>query len=271
MKPQHFLIYIGIICVYLLIVVSCRGGFGGVDLPTSGPTLDEQANALATQAALAATAAAEVASGTQAPFVPIPDDGPAAAMATAQAIDGNQVNPNPPTADILVDQAKDILADMEKAMRSIELPDFTPLLADRLTAVQATGDNSYTITTTDAEMTQAMRIAQTNLTNNGGTPTLQNPSVQFTNGNMILTGTISEPNLGEVTVAMQPVVVNGRLQFNITSAAIGSTNIPTFILNGAAATLNSTLGNLSDNLPAGYSLQGITITEGMMNMVIVKL
>ncbi len=269
MKPQNLLIYIGIICVYLLIAVSCRGRFNRAELPTSTPTLDEQANAVATQAALAATAAAEVASGTRVAFVPFPDDGPAAAMATAQAIDGNQTNPNP-TVDILVDQAKEMIADMEKAIRSIELPDFTPLLADRLTAVQATGDNSYTITTTDAEMTQAMLLAQTNLNNNGSTPTLQNPSVQFTNSNMILTGTISEPNLGEVTVTMQPVVSNGRLQFNITSAAIGSTTIPPFILNGAAATLNSTLGSLTNNLPAGYTLQSVAISEGIMQVFVVK-
>jgi len=270
MKPQHFLIYLGIIGIYLLATVSCRGGFGRVAQPASGPTLDEQANAMATQAAMAATAAAEVAAGTRVPFVPIPDAGPAAAMATAQAIDDNPALPNPTATDILVDQAIDIIVEAEQAMRSIELPDFTPFIAERLTAVQATGNNSYVITTTDAEITQAVLTAQTNLTNNGGTPTLQNPSVQFTNGTMILTGTMSEPNLGEVTVTMQPVVENGRLQFNITSASVSGTNIPTFILNGAAATLNGTLGTLTNNLPAGYTLQGVTISEGLMQVFVVK-
>ncbi|KAA3657897.1 MAG: hypothetical protein DWQ04_26750 [Chloroflexi bacterium] len=265
MKPQHILIYIGIIGIYLLIAVSCRGGFNRVELPASGPTLDEQANAMANQASAAATAAADVASGTRVPFVPISDEGPAAAMATSQAIDGNPANPNP--TDVLIDQAVDIIVEAEKAMRAIELPDFTPFIAERLTAVQVTGNNSYAITTSDAEMTQAMLTAQAN---DGSTPTLQNPSVQFTSGTMILTGTMSEPNLGEVTVTMQPVVENGRLQFNITSASVGSTNIPTFILNGTAATLNGTLGSLSNNLPAGYTLQGVAISEGIMQVFVVK-
>jgi len=269
MNKNLILIYICLICAYLLIASACRGGLHRGETPAAAPSLDEQANALAVQAAAAATAAAEVASGTRVPFVPIPDDGPAASMATAQAIDANPVRPT--ATDLLVDQAVDLIVDAEIALRAIELPDFTPFLADQFTAVQITGDNSVAITATDAQMTQAMLTAQTALTKNGGAPTLQNPSIQFTNGNMILHGTMSEPNLGEVTVTMQPVVVNGRLQFNLTSAAIGSTNIPTFILNGAAATLNSALGTLSNNLPAGYTLQSVAISEGLMQVFVVKI
>ena len=269
MKPQHVLIYICIILAYLLIAVSCRGGFNGTQEAPAAPSLDDQANALATQAAIAATAAAEVSTGTRVPYMPIPDDGPAAAMATVQAQDSS---PSSPTlSDQLANEALDLVTDLEIAMRSIELPDLAPIIADQLTAVNPTGDNSYSITTTDAEMTQAILAAEATMTNNSGQPVLQNPSVQFANGAMVLTGTINEPNLGTVTLMMQPVVENGRLQFNITSASVGTTNIPVFVLKGAAATLNGTLGSLTNNLPAGYTIQGVAISDGFMQVFIVKM
>ena len=269
MRPQYVLIYICIILAYLFIAVSCRGGFNRTQEAPAAPSLDEQANALATQAAIAATAAAEVSTGTRVPYVPIPDDGPAAAMATVQAQDSSPSNPS--ISDQLADEALDLVADLEIALRSIELPDLAPIIADQLTAVTPTGDSSYSITTTEADMTQAILTAQATITNNGGQPTLQNPSVQFTNGTMVLTGTISEPNVGNVSMTMQPVVENGRLQFNITSASVGTTNIPVFVLNGAAATLNGTLGSLTNNLPAGYTIQGVAISDGFMQVYIVKI
>ncbi|MCA9931979.1 MAG: hypothetical protein KC419_26020 [Anaerolineales bacterium] len=272
MKKEALIFYILLIILFLGAAVSCRGGFHPQKTEQT-LSLEQEAASVAAQAAAAATAAAEVASGTRVPFVPVPDAGPAAAMATVQALDPNQGSGNDPLTEqvgALATQAADLLEQAIDALGQVELPNFSDVLIEKFTAVQITGDNSYTVTLTDVEMTQKMQAAQAANAASGNFGTLQNPTAQFTNGQMIFSGTMTEPNLGAVSVTLRPFVQDGRLQVEVVSATVSDNPVPVFVLQGAEATLNSTLSAAFNNLPAGFVLQSVTITEGIMSVTAIK-
>jgi hypothetical protein len=69
-----------------------------------------------------------------------------------------------------------------------------------------------------------------------------------------------------LTIAFRPLVVDGRLQFEVMSAAIGSIQVPPSLLATAEATLNTTLNEAMANMPNNVILQDITIGEGTMSL-----
>ncbi|MBK8903155.1 MAG: hypothetical protein IPM53_18355 [Anaerolineaceae bacterium] len=206
----------------------------------------EQGDELATQAAATVAAQAEVLA-TQAADV-IAEEGPVLATQAAELLEQGETAAETGTLPITVEPGS-----LAEKFATIPIPE---------------GDGTVEVTITEAELNQAIAAAQAQT---GTEPVLQNPQVRFSGGVIILTGTLAAPISGELTVSFAPYVVNNTLQFEVVEASIGNFQVPPAALQTAEQTLNSSLGTAMSQLPAGTGLQSVTVGEGTMTVVVVRL
>jgi hypothetical protein len=139
-------------------------------------------------------------------------------------------------------------------------------LRERMTNVQPVG-GTLTVTFTDAELNQAIRLAQQVAAQTGRVILIHDAQIRFTSGLMTFSGRVTQPIAAEVRIIFRPMVSNGLLQFEVVDATLGDSSAPTPLLNQAAALLNSTLGEIVSNLPVGYTLHEVVVGEGMITVV----
>jgi len=255
-----------ILLIILVFVGGCGNGRSTPTLPDPANTAGtgDQASALAIQAAnviaeqgdkLATQAAATVVAQTEAL---------ATQAATVMAEEG----------EALATQAVELLEQGETALENGSLPvTIEPgSLAEKFATVpMPNGDGTVEVTVTEAELNQAIAAAQAAQAQTGTPSLIQNPQVAFTGGTIILTGTIAEPINGQLTVSFSPYVANGTLQFEVVEASIGNFRVPPAALQTAEQTLNSSLGTATSQLPTGTGLQSVTVNEGSLTVVVVRL
>ncbi len=246
------------VLLVLLVVVSGCGGNGRTTptLPTTsagdvdGP--GGQGEILATQAA-AVQAEYETVLATQ-----------AAATVAAQAAE-LIVEEGP----VLATQAAELIEQGQTAVENGTLPIEPGSLAERFATIPLPeGSGTVEVTVTETELNQAIAAAQAQA---GTQSALQNPQVRLTGGTIIVTGTLAEPINGQLTVSFAPYVENNTLQFEVVEASIGSFQVPPAALQTAEQTLNSSLGAAMSQLPAGTGLQSVTVGEGTLTVVVVRL
>lgn len=265
MKTRNMLL--GMIGMLLMIGLACNATLRQPDAaPTdAGAALSERAENVAAQAAAAATAAANTIATVQVPTVSLPADSSAAATTAAQSLNDLQQDPT------LAETAAAAATSVANAAGTLTLPALNGAsLAERFAALSFDNNGSYTITVTEADLNQAIQAGQNTDVPAGNEATIEQTAVQFSDGIILLSGTITNPNLGNMVVQLRPVVIDGTLQFEVISATVGNVNVPTPLLQTAAGTLNSTLGTALNNLPAGVSLQTVTVSDGVMTLVLIK-
>ena len=228
-----------LITLLILPALAC----GGVDLP------DVNVDELAGQAAEAATQAADMA----ATAVIVAQE---AAQSAATLAASDQIQNLEATA---------VAAATSLANSDFELPD-TSSLRQKFANAQPDANGNITITLTDAEMNEAIRLKQTADEEAGQPQPVQGLAVTFTGGNIVMTGSITTPITAQLTATFRPYVANSALQFEVVSASLGSINVPTALLSASQATLNNTLNDAMGNLPAGYTLQEVIMGEGTMTI-----
>lgn len=219
--------------------LACNAGGGSVPNPpaiTIPANIDEQAAQLATTAAQAAATAAAAVQGVD-------------VAATAQALAETAVstNPNPPITD-----------------------DSLQALQTRFADVQLDANGNASVTITDAELTQAVVAAQAQAAQNGQAIALQNLQITFTGGNIILAGDVTNPVQAQLTITFWPYVQNNILQFEVMSAQLGQINVPPSLLESSEATLNNTLNQAFNQLPADIALQNVVMGEGTMTITVAR-
>lgn len=133
-------------------------------------------------------------------------------------------------------------------------------LREKLAALLPDENGNVTVTITDDDVNQAIQSQPAE-------GQLQNPAVTFTGGNVVLVGDVTEPVTARLTVVFRPYVADGLLQFEVVQATLGNVNVPPTLLQSAENTLNGTLGDALNNLPAGIEVTGITMGEGTMVVV----
>lgn len=257
----------GIIILLLLLSLACNASLGANrsdDLSDGGAELSQRADALATQAAAAATAAAETITNLS-PSGSLAENSAVATAAAQTAVEAPQAGAA--LQETAVAAAAAAATSVASAAGAVSLPALnTASLAERFAALQFNGSGSYTVAISEADVNQSMQAAQAA----GQETAVQSPAVQFSDGLLILTGVITSPDLGNMTVQLRPIAVDGALQFQVLSAAVGGINLPAPLLQTAESILNSTLGTAVNNLPAGVTLQAVTVSSGEMTLVVVK-
>jgi len=131
-------------------------------------------------------------------------------------------------------------------------------------SVQPDGNGAVSVTMTDDQLNSAVAAAQ----NTGqGAGQIQNVVITFVPGAIIMSGDVTQPIQANLTVTFSPYINNGVLQFDITQASLGNIQVPPAMLDQSEATLNSTLGNAANQLPANVTLQSVTVGAGVMTFV----
>lgn len=250
----------------LILVSACGNGRSTPTLPdtTNADAVGQQANALATQAAAVITQQGEG----------LATEAAATLVAQTEALATQAANIIAEDNGALATQAADLIAQGEEVLQNSTIPDSIEpgSLAEKFATVPIpSGDGTVEVTITEAELNQAIAAGQAAKAQAGTPSLIQNPQVQFTGGFIVLTGTIAEPVSGPLTVSFSPYVSNGMLQFEVVEASIGNFRVPPAALQTAEQTLNSTLGAAMGQLPAGTGLQSVTVGEGSLTVVVVRL
>ncbi|MCI0394885.1 MAG: DUF2993 domain-containing protein [Chloroflexi bacterium] len=184
---------------------------------------------------------------------------PPGAVETAQAAGQQGGSGLQTAAAVATTQGGNALA----TIQAIGTPNINAL-QEKLAGIQPDANGNFTVTITDDEVNQVI-LAQQQLAGNQQTA-LQNPLVTFIGGNIVLTGDVTQPIVAPLAVVFRPAVVDGVLQFELISATLGSIQVPETLLAGAESTLNSSLGQALNQMPAGVQLQEILMGEGTMTI-----
>ena len=189
-----------------------------------------------------------------------------AARATAVVI-GEQAQQAAATAAVVAAtvaaQGQDVVATVQAS--DFELPDLQAL-REKVAAVMPDENGNISFTIGDEQLTQVIQTHQASATPTGETPKVQNLRVQFTDGTIRLSGTVTDPIQAQLSVSFWPIVENGGLRFQVASATMGSITVPPALLQTVEASLNNTLGEAMNNLPAGITLETIIVKEGSLTI-----
>lgn len=147
----------------------------------------------------------------------------------------------------------------------VSLPDGSAL-AERFAALQPDESGNVTITVTEAQMNQALQQGEERAAAQGQEQQVQNIQVTFNDGRIILSGNITAPINGTLTVTFRPYVMNGNLQFEAVEATINEQRVPNAVLQTASATMNGTLGTAANELPNNITWQSVTVSDGVLTL-----
>jgi hypothetical protein len=196
------------------------------------------------------------------------NDGQAQAAVATAAVVGEQAQQAAATAAVVAAtvaaQGQDVIATVQAA--DFEVPD-VQALREKVAALMPDENGNISFTIGDAELTQIIQTQQAAAAPAGDAPQVQNLTVQFTNGTILLSGNVTEPIQAQLTISFWPVIEDGLLRFQVASATMGSIVVPPVLLQTVEASLNNTLGDALSNLPASVTLQTITVSEGSLTIM----
>ncbi|MDT8305418.1 MAG: hypothetical protein RRC07_05735 [Anaerolineae bacterium] len=222
--------------VLLLATLAC--GVGGIDLPDVN--IPEGAAATAGAAARgAATAAAEA--GIQ--------ETVAAAAGTvvsgAEAIGG------------------DAVATLQATDFSTEVVVDGDALRDKVESARPDASGAITVVLTDEELNRAVRVNP----EADGQPAIEDISVQFTGGNVVLSGALTQPLATNLVATFSAAAVDGELELELERVTVAGLPLPSATLAPVETALNQELQRALQNLPDNYSVSSVVIGEGTMTVV----
>jgi hypothetical protein len=196
------------------------------------------------------------------------NDGQAQAAVATAAVVGEQAQQAAATAAVVAAtvaaQGQDVIATVQAS--DFEVPD-VQALREKVAALMPDENGNISFTIGDAELTQIIQTQQAAAAPAGDAPQVQNLTVQFTNGTILLSGNVTEPIQAQLTISFWPVIEDGLLRFQVASATMGSIVVPPVLLQTVEASLNNTLGDALSNLPASVTLQTITVSEGSLTIM----
>jgi hypothetical protein len=197
--------------------------------------------------------------------IPRPDvNVPPGAAATAAAMAQQAGSAAATAAAVAAEQAPTTIA----TLQAVELPD-AGVLREKIASALPDESGNVRVTISDDDLNRVIqaRLRQEAAAGDPAQMPLQNPVVTFAAGSIVLAGDVTQPVSGRLTVTFRPYVLNGGLQFEIMSATLGTITVPPVLLQTAESTLNSTLGDALNALPAAVQLHDITVAEGTLTLV----
>ncbi len=150
-------------------------------------------------------------------------------------------------------------------IQALNAPQITTL-RDRLANLRPDASGNYAITISQNEINEILNLTPVVTAPASGVE-LQNLSVAFSDGNAIMAARVNQPLAADLTLTLQPVIEDGRLQLQIQSAALGPVRAPGFILSPVQFLVDEALNQALANMPTNVQLQSITIGEGAMFII----
>lgn len=156
------------------------------------------------------------------------------------------------------------------AVATIEATDFTTeivvdgdALREKVESVQPDASGNITVVITDDELNQAVSVNP----DPDGQPVIQDVSVAFTGGNIVLSGILQQPMTANLVATFSAASVNGELALDLERATVGGVPLPVTMLAPVENTLNDNLQQALDRLPENYTLSSVTVGEGEMTII----
>ena len=104
----------------------------------------------------------------------------------------------------------------------------------------------------------------------GEQPPLENMRVRFDDGLMFLEGRLENPVTADISLLVQPTVVDGQLHITIVSADANGYALPQFITNRITAVLDRTVVDAVNGFPLPVTLQNIFIGSDSITFAAVR-
>lgn len=234
----------------LLVISTLACGIGGVEVPDVG---------LPAGAAATAEGAARAASTAMARVTL-----PAGAVETAQSAAGQAGDLAATAVALAGEQGSGLLATLEASDFDVQITIDVDALRQKMSEATPGADGNIRLELTDEELNQAIDVRAGRA---GQEPAIQDPDLNFTDGNVVLVGRVQQPVQGELRATFQPVVSDGQLRLFLTAVTVGGIPVPTVLLSSVEATINASLATLLSALPSNYRLSEIIIGEGTMTII----
>lgn len=139
-------------------------------------------------------------------------------------------------------------------------------LREKFSNIQPDVNGNYTVTLTDVELNRVLQLQPT-LTDPDAQVQLQDAVVSFTGGNIVLNARVVQPLSADLSITVRPYVAGGELAFDLQQASLGSLPVPEPILSVVEGTLNTSLDQALNSVPAGFQLLSVTVGEGTITVV----
>lgn len=137
-------------------------------------------------------------------------------------------------------------------------------IAGRFASAIPAGNTPINVTITDAELNEQITAQQTAVQEQAN---INNLSARFSGGNVILSGSLTQPISGDIIITFRPYLAGNTIQFEVISATFGNMSVPAVGLSVVQSTLNDTLVGTLNNLPADITIQELSVGDGMMTVV----
>ena len=138
-------------------------------------------------------------------------------------------------------------------------------LERKLTSITPDANGNFTITMTDADLAEYLALQGAAFEN--GEARIENVLVNFTPQHIVITGNITNPVTLPLTAQLRPVVIDGRLQFQVINASAGVLPVPDSMLSMLETGINVGLGQAMNALPAGVTLLDVALGSGSMTVL----
>ena len=138
-------------------------------------------------------------------------------------------------------------------------------LERKLTSISPDANGNFTVTMTDADL--AEYLASQGAAFENSEARIENVQVNFTPQNVVITGNVTNPVSLPLTAQLRPVVIDGRLRFQIINASAGVLPVPDSMLSVLETGVNVGLGQVFDTLPAGATLIDLALGNGSMTVL----
>jgi hypothetical protein len=163
-------------------------------------------------------------------------------------------------ATVVVDQGGEAVEAVTSAGQST-----SEAVRERVASLQPDEDGNFTVTIHEDEINKIIKIQELFTDTIPGNP-LKNTIVAFSEGVIVFTADVFEPFVGQLVVGFNPYVDEGHVRFEVVDASLGSSETPQSVLDAAAKTLGSTLGEALSFLPGGLRPREIIVTNGTFTL-----
>jgi len=241
--------YLFIVLILMSLLISCSSE--QADELTSTPkanVLDSAREAVGEAGESIGAAVEQAAEGAETALESVGDTAQTAAAQVGEVIEA--------AGTIVVDQGGAAVEAVSTAGQSA-----TETVQERFSSLKPDDEGNFSVTIHEGEINQIIKIQELLTAPIPGNP-LRNTSVTFQNGVILFRADVFEPFVGKLIITFNSYVEEGHVRFEVIDASLGGTETPQNVLDTAADTLSSTLGEALGYLPSGLRPREIVIANG---------
>lgn len=150
-------------------------------------------------------------------------------------------------------------------MQASELPGVA-LMKERLANLELGPDGTGEVSYTEEEVNQAIEEQLAQEAEEGATPVLADPEVQFEDGSVRLDALLLLAE-ADIVVNFVPVVEEGEVRFDVREAQMGTLTLPGIFLGPVDALVGAALSNILEALPPDKVVRDITVTDELLTVI----